>query len=74
MKLRKAERLDKFYTEKCRLHKKYFPDFRAGQLDSCFYGWLMGEKSKDLFFPEEDEMINLFREYCKEMAGEKFED
>lgn len=73
--MRKAERLDEFYKEKCRLHKKYLPDFRAGQLDSCFYGWLMSEKHKDLFFPEEDEMIDLFREYCEEMVGEeRFED
>lgn len=72
--MRKSERLDDFYKEKCRLHKRYLPDFRTGQLDSCFYGWLMSKKGMDLFFPEDDEMIDLFREYIKETVGERFED
>lgn len=71
--MRKAERLDNFYAEKCRLHKKYLSDWRVGQLDSNFYGWLMSTKGKDLFFPEEDEMIDLFREYINEMVGKRFE-
>lgn len=70
--MRKAERLDDFYAEKCRLHKKYLPDFRVGQLDSSFYGWLMNTKGKDLFFPEDDDMIDLFREYMHEMVGYKW--
>ena len=34
------------------------PDLRFGQLMSNFFGWLMQEKGVDLFFPEEDKMIN----------------
>lgn len=72
--MRDPNRLDAFYTEKCRLHKKYLPDFRAGQLDSNFYGWLMAEKKMDLFFPEEDNMIEYFREYVKSVVGDKWSD
>ena len=32
------------------LHKKYFQDWRFGQLCSNFFGWLMSEKGCDLFF------------------------
>jgi hypothetical protein len=72
--MRKAERLDYFYDEKCRLHKKYLPDWRVGQLDSNFYGWLTSSQGKDMFFPEEDEMLKWFKTYIKEMVGERFED
>ena len=73
--MRKAERLDYFYDEKCRLHKKYLPDWRVGQLDSNFYGWLMHVQARDLFFPEEDEMLKWFQMYIKEVVGEeRFED
>ena len=72
--MRKSERLDYFYDEKCRLHKKYLNDWRVGQLDSNFYGWLMAQ-GRDLFFPEEDEMLRWFKQYIKEMVGEeRFED
>ena len=70
--MRKSERLDYFYDEKSRLHKKYLPDFRVGQLDSCFYGWLMHTQGRDMFFPEEDEMLKWFKMYIKEMVGEKW--
>jgi hypothetical protein len=50
-------------------------DWRVGQLDSNFYGWLMGEQKRDLFFPEEDEMLRWLKEYIKEVVGEeRFED
>ena len=42
------------------------PDIRVGQLHSIFYGWLASVKSRDLFFPEEDKMLEYFKEYLKE--------
>ena len=72
--MRKTERLDYFYDEKCRLHKKYLPNWRVGQLDSNFYGWLIHTQGRDLFFPEEDEMLRWFKTYIKEVVGEEFED
>ena len=73
--MRKAERLDYMYDEMCRLHKKYLPQWRYGQLCSNFFGWLMGTQKRDIFFPEEDEMLRWFKEYIKKTVGEeKFED
>jgi hypothetical protein len=59
----------------CAIHKKYFVDWRFGQLCSNFFGWLMHKQGRDLFFPEEDEMLRWLKEYTKEMVGEeRFED
>jgi hypothetical protein len=63
--MRDPNRLDKFYDRLKELHKEYTPDWRFGQLCSNFFGWLYQEKKKDLFFPEEDEMIKCFEEYLK---------
>lgn len=67
--MRDPKRLDNFYQELCRIHKQHFPDWRFGQLCSNFFGWVMSEKKRDLFFPEEKEML----EYWKEFAGEKIQ-
>lgn len=32
---------------------------------SNFFGWLMAEKGVVLFFPEEDKMIEYFKEYVQ---------
>lgn len=65
--MRNPERLDAFYEELCRIHKEHFSDWRFGQFCSNFFGWLASEKGRDLFFPEEDKMI----EYIQEYAGER---
>lgn len=70
--MRNAERLDYFYNEICRLHKKYLPQWRFGQLCSNFFGWLMSTQKQDLFFLEEDEMLKYFKMYIKEVVGERF--
>lgn len=62
--MRDPNRLDKFYDEIKEIHKKSFPDLRFGQLWSNFFGWLFSEKSRDPFFPEEDELIKYFIEYA----------
>ena len=62
--MRNPNRLYDFYDEMRDIHMKSFPDWRFGQLMSNFFGWLMSEKKKDLFFPEEEDMIEYFREYA----------
>ena len=63
--MRDPNRLDVFYNEMASLHKEYFPDLRFGQLCANFFGWLMSTKGIDLFFPEENKMLEYFKEYCK---------
>ena len=64
--MRDINRLDNFYNELKEIHKKV-PDWRFGQLCSNFFGWLMQEKGIDLFFPEEDKMLEYLKEYIKEI-------
>ena len=66
--MRNPNRLYNFYDEMRNIHMKSFPDWRFGQLMSNFFGWLMSEKKKDLFFPEEDDMIEYFREYANTVS------
>ena len=61
--MRDPNRLDKFYTELCQIHKEHFPDWRFGQLCSNFFGWLASTKQVDLFFPEEGKMLEYLKEY-----------
>lgn len=62
--MRNPNRLYDFYDEMRDIHMKSFPDWRFGQLMSNFFGWLMSEKKRDLFFPEEEDMIEYFREFA----------
>lgn len=61
--MRNPDRLDSFYDRLKELHKKYAPDWRFGQLCSNFFGWLMSVKKVDLYFPEENKMIEYLEEY-----------
>ena len=65
--MRKVERLDKFYDELKEIHKKSFPDMRFGQLMMNFLGFVNSIKKRDPFFPEEDEMLKLFKEYTNSL-------
>ena len=62
--MRDPNRLDKFYDEIKEIHKKYFPDWRYGQLIYNFIMWLRVEKKIDCFFPEEDRMLNFIKEFA----------
>lgn len=61
--MRDPKRLDKFYDELKELHKSKVPDWRVGQLFCNLYDWLVSEKKMDMFFPEEDRLIEYFKEY-----------
>lgn len=70
--MRDPNRLDGFYEELKNIHKEYFPDWRFGQLCSNFFGWLVSTKGVDLFFPEEQRMLEYLREYIAPMSGENY--
>ena len=65
--MRDPNRLDSFYENLKAIHKNYIPDWRFGQFCSNFFGWLMQTKRVDLFFPEEDEMLEYLNEYVNEV-------
>lgn len=61
--MRDINRLDKFYDELKEIHKKHFPDWRFGQfLVNVLADW-QAKTKRDIFFLEEDEMIQIFRDY-----------
>lgn len=66
--MRNPNRLDNFYNVLCNLHKTYFPDWRFGQFCSNFFGWMMHKYKIDLFFPEEDKMLELIKEFIMETS------
>ena len=68
--MRNPDRLDNFYDEMKELHKKHYCDYRFGQLMSNFFSWLYNTYKVDLFFPEEDKMLNWFYEFCGEKRNE----
>ena len=41
------------------------PDWRFGQLMSNILGEYVAEKKRDIFFPDDDEMIEFFEDYFK---------
>ena len=62
--MRNPERLDIFYEELKEIHKHSFPDLRFGQFMMNVFGWINSVKKRDPFFPEEDEILNLIKEYA----------
>ena len=66
--MRKAERLNDFYDELKRLHMKYRPDWRFGQLLVNFFWWLDTQNNIDPFFPEEYKMLEYFKEFIVQVS------
>lgn len=66
IKIRNPERIDVFTSELNRIWKKYYLDWRFGQLMSNFLGFVAGQKQTDIFFPEESEMLTYLKEFCGE--------
>ena len=67
--MRDVKRIKKFCDELAKIWAASFPDWRFGQFCSNFFGWLVSEKKKDLWFPEEKAMIEYIKEYALTMTG-----
>ena len=67
--MRNPARLDAFYETLKDFHKRYIPDWRFGQFMINFLGWVQGRHGIDPFFPEEDRMLELLREYKEAELG-----
>lgn len=61
--MRDINRLYKFYEELREIHMTYFPDWRFGQMIVNVLADWQAKTKRDIFFPEEDEMIQIFRDY-----------
>lgn len=66
MAMRDVNRLYKFYDELRDIHMTYFPDWRFGQMIINVLGDWQAKNKRDIFFLEEDEMIQIFHNYVKE--------
>lgn len=64
--MRDVNRLDKFYNELCEIHKNHFPMWRFGQFIVNVLADWQAKTKRDIFFPEEDEMIQIFRDYVQQ--------
>ena len=64
--MRDADRLDGFYEKIKKLHKKYCPVWRFGQLMSNF-----ADCVGDIFYWEEDAFLESFEEYLKKNFEEE---
>ena len=65
--MRDPKRLDFTYSDLKRLHQTYFPDMRTGQFFTNVFRYMDVALQRDPFFPEEDELLKYFRDYCKEV-------
>lgn len=65
--MRDPNRLNNFYDDFKILHKTHFPDWRFGQLINNFFSWILTEKKRDIFFIEENVMLDYFSEFCSFM-------
>lgn len=68
--MRESNRLYDFYNELQTIHIRYFSDLRFGQLMSNFFNWIVNEKDIDIFFAEEDKVIEYLKEYTESFGNE----
>ena len=62
--MRDKNRIPVFIKELERIWMQCYPDWRFGQLMMNFLNYVALEQKRYPFFPEEDEMVELFKEYA----------
>jgi hypothetical protein len=62
--MRDIKRIRKFCNEFASIWETYCPDWRFGQIMSNVLGAMQSE-GRDIFFPEEQEMIDYIKKYFK---------
>lgn len=60
--MRDPKRIDEFMNVLTELWKK-FPDWRFGQMITNFFGFVNSETNADIFYIEDDKMLELLKEY-----------
>lgn len=66
--MRDPDRIQKFCDELADIWRNV-PDWRFGQLLSNVLGDWQGRTNRDIFFPEDDDMIQIFRDYFNPHGG-----
>lgn len=69
--MRNVKRIKPFCDNIAKLWGDNLPDWRFGQLMSNFFGWLFETKKVDLFFPEENAMLEYFKEFIESVKPTK---
>lgn len=65
--MRDVNRLYKFYDELRDIHMTYFPDWRFGQMIINVLGDWQSHTERDIFYLEEDEILQIFKDYINNM-------
>ncbi len=68
--MRDLYRIPEFASDFMSLWCIYFPDWRFGQLCCNFFGWIENNKGIDSFYIEEEQLLELFNDYCKNFGKE----
>lgn len=63
--MRDVNRLNNFYYSLSEFHKNV-PDWRFGQLIMNFMNWYMTKYKTDIFYIEDDKILNFFNEFINE--------
>jgi hypothetical protein len=66
--MRDPKRIDKFCDE-LKVIWRRVPDWRFGQLMSNMLGEFVAKTKQDIFFPEDDVIMEFFKEYMKIPLG-----
>ena len=61
--MRDINRIEPFMEELTTIWKEQCPDWRFGQFISNVLGWIQSEKEIDIFFIEEDKILEYIKEY-----------
>ena len=69
--MRDKERLNVFYDTLKEIHKFYFPDWRFGQFIINFQRWYEIIYRNDIFYLEENELLDKIKEF-KDWTGVKY--
>lgn len=65
--MRDVNRLNNFYYNLNEFHKN-IPDWRFGQLIMNFMNWYMTKYKTDIFYIEDDKILNLFNEFMNDLG------
>lgn len=68
--MRDPDRIPKFCDELAKLWG-LVPDWRFGQFISNVLGAYVSETKRDIFFPEDDEIMEFFKNYFKSAKGDQ---